>query len=100
MATKSSVSNIFPQFKKFVEIHFQKPIKTLYSDNGGEFIALKSYFLRHGITHYTTAPYTPQQNDVSNAVTVTLWKRALHYFKMQILIFHTGPMLFKQHPTL
>jgi transposase InsO family protein len=65
MTTKFGVSNIFPQFKKFVETRFQKPIKTLYSDNGGEFIALKSYFLRHGIIHYTTAPYTPQQNSVS-----------------------------------
>ena len=37
-----------------------KKIKTLYSDNGGEFIALKSYFSSHGITHYTTAPYSPQ----------------------------------------
>jgi transposase InsO family protein len=60
MTTKSGVSNIFSQFKKFVETRFQKPIKTIYSDNGGEFIALKSYFSRHGITHYTTAPYTPQ----------------------------------------
>jgi hypothetical protein len=33
MATKSGVSNIFPQFKKFVETRFQKPIKTLYSEN-------------------------------------------------------------------
>jgi hypothetical protein len=59
MATKSGVSNIFAQFKKFVETGFHKPIKTLYSDNGGEFIILKSYFSRHGITHYTTALYPP-----------------------------------------
>jgi transposase InsO family protein len=65
MTTKSGVSNIFSQFKKFVETRFQKPIKTIYSDNGGEFIALKSYFSRHGITHYTTASHTPQQNGAS-----------------------------------
>jgi hypothetical protein len=47
MVTKSGVSNIFPHFKKFVETRFKKPIKTLYSDNGGEFIALNpiSYFM-------------------------------------------------------
>jgi transposase InsO family protein len=59
MVTKSGVSTIFLHFKKFVETHFQKSIKTLYSDNGGEFIALKSYLLHHGITHHITAPYTP-----------------------------------------
>ena len=41
MATKSEVSTIFPHFKKLVETHFQTKIKNLYSDNGGEFIALK-----------------------------------------------------------
>ena len=65
MVTKSDVSQIFPHFKRFVETRFQKSIKTLYSDNGGEFIALISYLLLHGITHYTTAPHTPQQNGVS-----------------------------------
>ena len=65
MATKSSVSTIFPQFKIFVETRFQAKIKTLYSDNGGEFISLKPFLNLHGISHYTTAPYTPQQNGVS-----------------------------------
>ena len=64
MATKSGVSNIFLHFKKFVETRFQKPIKTLYSDNEGEFIALKSYLLHHDITHYNTAPHTPLYNTV------------------------------------
>ena len=64
MVTKSDVSKIFPHFKRFVETRFQKSIKTLYFDNGGEFITLKSYLLLHGITHYTTAPHTPQQNGV------------------------------------
>jgi transposase InsO family protein len=91
METKSSVSNIFPQFKKFVETCFQKPLKTLYSDNGGEFIALKSYFLRHGITHYTTAPYTPQQNGV--------FERRHRHIVETGLTLRTGPMLFRQHPT-
>lgn len=64
MATKSSVSNIFPQFKELVENRFNKKIKTPYSDNGGEFVTLKTFLSHHGITHYTTAPYTPQQNGV------------------------------------
>ena len=58
MVTKSGVSNIFPHFKNFVETRYKKLIKTLYSDNVGEFIALKPFLLLHGITYYTTAPYT------------------------------------------
>jgi len=58
MVTKSGVSNIFPHFKNFVETRYKKLIKTLYSDNVGEFIALKPFLLLHGITYYTTAPQT------------------------------------------
>ena len=65
MVTKSGVSKIFLHFKRLFETCFQKSIKTLYFDNGGEFIALKSYLLLHGITHYTIAPHTLQQNGVS-----------------------------------
>ena len=54
----------FSPLKKFVETRFQTLLKTLYSDNGGEYIALRSFLLLHGITHYTTAPHTPQQNGV------------------------------------
>ena len=65
MGAKSSVSSIFPQFKHLVETKFQAKIKSIYSDNGGEFVALKNYFSIHGISHYTTAPHTPQQNGVA-----------------------------------
>jgi transposase InsO family protein len=65
METKSSVRIIFPQFKNLVENRFQLKIKSVYSDNGGEFVALKHYFTTNGISHYTTAPHTPQQNGVS-----------------------------------
>lgn len=65
MTTKSSVSSIFPQFKHLDETRFQIKIKSVYSDNGGEFVALKNYFSIHGISHYTTAPHTSQQNSVA-----------------------------------
>jgi transposase InsO family protein len=45
-----------------VENRFSTKIKSLYSDNGGEYIGLKNYLSVHGISHYTTAPHTPQQN--------------------------------------
>jgi IS30 family transposase len=65
MSNKSYVSRIFPQFKHLVEKKFHTKIKSIYLDNGGEFVAFKQYFSIHGISHYTTAPHTPQQNDVS-----------------------------------
>jgi hypothetical protein len=43
MATKFGVSSIFLHFKNLVETLFQTKIKSLHFDNGGEFIALKSY---------------------------------------------------------
>jgi len=70
MAIKSGVSTIFPHFKKVVENRFQKTIKTMYSDNSGEFIALKSYLSLHGISHYTTAPHPPNKMVFSNVATV------------------------------
>ena len=48
-----------------IETRFNIKIKGVYSDNGGEFTALRPFFTTHGISHYTTAPYTPQQNGVS-----------------------------------
>lgn len=65
LKTKSDVKTIFPQFKALVENRFQSKIKTLYSDNGGEYVGLKSFLTQHGISHFTTAPNTPQQNSVS-----------------------------------
>jgi hypothetical protein len=48
-----------------VENRFNIKIKSLYSDNGGEYIGLKIYLSVHDISHYTTAPHTPQQNGMS-----------------------------------
>jgi transposase InsO family protein len=65
MIHKSNVQTIFPQFHNLVENRFNTKIKSLYSDNGGEYIGLKNYLSVHGISHYTTAPQTPQQNGMS-----------------------------------
>jgi len=48
-----------------IQNRFNANIKSLYSDNDGEFIALQPFLTLHGISHYTTAPHTPQQNGVS-----------------------------------
>lgn len=62
---KYDVSLIFQTFKSLVEKQFQCHIKTLYSDNGGEFIKLRPFLQKHGISHLITPPYTPEDNGLS-----------------------------------
>ncbi|CAA7059707.1 unnamed protein product, partial [Microthlaspi erraticum] len=62
---KSQVKETFIAFKALVENHFKSRIDTLYSDNGGEFIALRSFLATHGISHLTTPPHTPEHNGLS-----------------------------------
>lgn len=65
MKFKSQVRDIFTSFKALVENKFNCKIKTLYSDNGGEYIALKSLLSTAGISHLTSPPHTPGHNGVS-----------------------------------
>ena len=62
---KSNVHSTFVAFKQLVENYFSTVIKTLYTDNGGEFLALWSFLTTHGITHFTTPPHTPEHNGYS-----------------------------------
>lgn len=65
LKTKSQVAQIFPIFKTLVENRFKARITTFYSDNGGEFIALRQFFATHGISHLTTPPHTPEHNGLA-----------------------------------
>lgn len=62
MKNKLDVSLIFLKFKSTVEKYFNLPILSLYSDNGVEFIKLRSYLAQHGIFHFTTPPHMPELN--------------------------------------
>lgn len=62
---KSDTYNIFIRYKALVEKYFQLPLKTLYSDNGGEYESLRKYLSIDGISHLTTPPHTPQHNGYS-----------------------------------
>ncbi|KAG7578293.1 Retrotransposon Copia-like N-terminal [Arabidopsis thaliana x Arabidopsis arenosa] len=59
---KSEVGVTLKNFFKMVERQFEKKVKVVRSDNGGEFMGLRSYFLEEGIMHQTSCVYTPQQN--------------------------------------
>jgi len=106
MVKKSDVSIIFPHFKKFIETRLQTKIKSLYYDNGGEFITLRSIFLTSGISHYTITPYTPQQNGVTERryhhlveISLTLLHDAKLDHSYWPYAFHTASYLINRHPT-
>lgn len=65
LKNKSQVAQIFPIFNAPVENRFKINITTLYSDNDGEFIALKYFLSAHGISHLTSPPHTPEHNGMT-----------------------------------
>ena len=62
---KFEVLDVLTKFKSVAEKFFQRPIVSLYSDCGGEYIGLKSFVEQHGITHFFTPPYTPKHNGMA-----------------------------------
>ena len=52
-------------------------VKTLRSDNGGEYTskAFKQYLSEKGIRHQRTVPYTPMQNGVAERINRTIQER-------------------------
>lgn len=65
MQRKSDVSTLFPQFKSLVEKYYVTPLVSIFTDNGGEYVALTNYFQENGISHFTTPPHTLEQNDIA-----------------------------------
>ena len=71
---KSDVTSVIKNFVRSVKNRFGKNIKTIRSDKGGEYInhVLNTFFAKRGITHQTSATYTPQQNGRAERVNLTL----------------------------
>jgi transposase InsO family protein len=67
MKYKSEVVKIFWRFKKNMENQSRCRIQAIRSENGKEYTLLKFnlYCEDAGIEHQLTAPYTPEQNRVS-----------------------------------
>jgi Integrase core domain len=74
MKMKSEVLDHFKIWQKRAECHTGRKIRTLRSDNGGEYLsrAFKDHLVEHGITHQLTVPYTPQQNGAAERLNRTL----------------------------
>lgn len=50
MSAKSQLASLFVQFHLLVDRQFHRQITNVYSDNGGEFVALRSHFTYNGIS--------------------------------------------------
>ena len=71
LKTKDQAFNQFLQWKKLTE---KAKLKTLQSDNGGEYTSKKfeAYLKSEGIRHKCTIPKTPEQNGVAERLNRTL----------------------------
>ena len=66
----------FKEFKAEVEKQLSRKIKRLRTDGGGEYKkAFGGYLKKKGIIHETTAPYSPDQNGVSERANRTIMDR-------------------------
>lgn len=78
LKNKDDVFKTFQQWKEMVELSSGHRIKTLRSDNGGEYCSKKfeTYLATHGIRHETTIAGTPEQNGVSERMNWTIEETA------------------------
>lgn len=74
LKSKSEVFAKFLEFKNKVENELELNIKFFRSDNGTEFVNknFMEYFVKHGITHQKSAPYSPQQNGLAERMNRTI----------------------------
>ncbi|KAJ9554960.1 hypothetical protein OSB04_009574 [Centaurea solstitialis] len=64
MKHKNETQSILKRFFSYVLTQFGTRIKTLRSDNGGEFSSLRTFFEDNGVIFQHSCVHTPQQNGV------------------------------------
>lgn len=88
MKAKNEVLDRFDQYRRMVENLDNMKVKTLRSDNGGEYTSKEfdDYRAKHGIKRRLTIPGTPDQNGVTERMNQTL-----HEMTRCLLIQSGGP---------
>ena len=83
---KSEALSVFKQYKISVELQTGFSIKTLRSDNGGEYISnlFDDFCKDQGIHHEFTVPYSPQQNGVAERKNRTILNA------IRCMLIHSG----------
>ncbi len=86
MKHKSEVLEKFKEWEAAVTNQADCKIKTLRTDNGGEYTSteFEDFLKEKGIRHETTVPHSPQQNGVAEHMNRTLQEAALS------MILHAG----------
>ena len=86
MKYKSEVLEKFKEWEAAVTNQAECKIKTLRTDNGGEYTSteFQDFLKEKGILHVTTVPHSPQQNGVAERMNRTLQEAALS------MILHAG----------
>ncbi|CAJ2651603.1 unnamed protein product [Trifolium pratense] len=77
--TTRSKDQIAPQLEEWVEHQYHqygKRVRIIFRDGGSEFLRIKSYCEQHGIRTDVSAPYTPEQNGVSEASNKVILRKA------------------------
>lgn len=62
---KLNTHTIFRNFKNVVEKYFNFSMTIVFSDGGGEYVALKGFLIWSSIQHLRNAPHAPQHNGLS-----------------------------------
>ena len=90
MKNKDEVFSKFKEFKALIENHTEKKIKTIRSDNGGEFTSneFKELCKESGIKRELSTPYNPQQNGVAERKNRTIMEAARAMLHDQDLPMH------------
>jgi len=74
IANKSEVFETFVKWKVMVEKQYERKVKIIRTDNGGEYTSneFESFLSNEGIVHQKTIPKTPEQNGVAERFNRTI----------------------------
>lgn len=76
LKTKDQICEELPIIMKQIEVHKGRPVKSVRTDDGPEFARLKAYFDEKGVFREKSAPYTQDQDGVSERSIRTIIERA------------------------
>ena len=78
LKNKSEVFGKFKEFKSLIENYSERRIKTLRSNNGGEYTSkeFEAFCKEAGIKRELTTPYNPQHNGVAKRKNRTIMEAA------------------------
>jgi transposase InsO family protein len=64
--------NCFKMFEVYFSKQYETSVKSIHSDNGGEYSPVQQYAEQNGICVTRAAPYTPQSNGIAERMNRTL----------------------------